>query len=142
MGPEGILPLHAVIQPPQAVLAVRDIGADKEEGPVFERDDASLCVVLGNAEAVTDRQGRMTRIDGRAGVAFLFGVIPVGLIAEEFHIYLTFLQFGLLQADKVGIEAAEDVGKALAGHGPQAVHIPGDKFHTIPKSRWRLPWCP
>ena len=140
--PEGIFPLHTVVQTAQPVLGIGDIDANQEKILVLQGNHPPLPVVFLYAQAITHGKRRMFGIDSRTGVAFLFRVVPIGLIAQELQIQLTGLQFGFLQTEKVCVQLRKDIGKTLAGHGPQAVHIPGDKFHTIPKSRWRLPWCP
>ena len=72
----------------------------------------------------------MAGIDGRPGIAFFLGIIPIGLIAQEFQVDLARLQFGLLQAEEIGVELREHIGEAFAGYGPQAVDVPTDEFHT------------
>ena len=100
-------------------------------------------VVLINTHAVTDAERSVLCVDGGAGIAFFIGIIPVGLIAKELKVQLPSLHLCFLQAEKVGVKFRENIGKTFACNGPEAVYVPGDEFqHTIPGSRWRLPWCP
>lgn len=57
--PEIILPPHPVVEPPETVLRVRHIDADKEELRHLQRDDAPLMVVFLNPDAVRHRERRV-----------------------------------------------------------------------------------
>ena len=118
---EGVLPLHAVVEALEAVLGVRRVDADEVEVLELQRYDPALGVVLGVAEIVGDAEGLYARKYGGAGVALLFGVAPELLIARQVELQLSGLQFSLLQAEYVGVEAPEDVLKALFHNGAQAV---------------------
>jgi hypothetical protein len=61
---------------------------------------------------------------GRAGIAFLFGVVPVGFVSRQVQLYLSGLKLGFLQAEKVCVKVPEGFLKALAGGGTQTVDIP------------------
>ena len=73
----------------------------------------------------------MLAVNGGPGITFLFCVIPVRSVAGELQVQLTFLHLGFLNAEEVCVKGLEDVCKALACHGPQAVNVPGDKLHAI-----------
>ena len=73
----------------------------------------------------------MTGIDSCSGIARLLGIVPIGLVAGKFQIDLPRLQFGFLQADEICVQAHKDIGEALPRHGPEAIYIPGDEFHTL-----------
>ena len=130
IGPEGIFPLHAVIQPFEAVLGIGRIDIHQIEIRHLECQHSPFVVVFLNPDAAGYRKRRMAGIDGRPGIAFFLGIIPIGLIAQEFQVDLTRLQFGLLQAEEIGVELREHIGEAFAGYGPQAVDVPTDEFHT------------
>ena len=127
--PEGVFPLHAVGEAAQAVLGIGGIDVHQVETGHFEGDHAALGVVLRDADAVRHAEGLLAGVDAGAGVAFLFGVIPIGGVAEELQIQLAGLQFGLLKADEIGVKTIENIGKSLACNGPQAVYVPADEFH-------------
>lgn len=114
---EGVFPLHAVVEAAQAVLGVGGVDTDEEEVGHLECDDASFVVVLLLADAVADAEWCVAGVDGSAGVAFLLGVVPVGLIAGEGEVELSGLHLGFLQAEKVGIEGGEDIGEAFGDAG-------------------------
>ena len=54
IGPESILPCHAVVQTFQTVLRVGCIAAYEEEISHLKRDDATLMVMLVDTYAITD----------------------------------------------------------------------------------------
>ena len=83
-----------------------------------------------DADAVSDVQRLVARIDGSAGIPFLVGIVPKRLITLELQVELPGLHLRLLQTEEVGIQLTEDVAEPLALTGPQAIHIPTDKFHT------------
>ena len=136
---EGVLPLHAVVEALEPVLGVRRVDADEVEVLELQRYDPALGVVLGVAEIVGDAEGLYARKYGGAGVALLFGVAPELLIARQVELQLSGLQFSLLQAEYVGVEAPEDVLKALFHNGAQAVYVPGyhSHGHTSPRTATR-----
>ena len=86
-------------------------------------------VVFFHADAACDGQRGMAGIGGRSGIAFLLGVVPVGLVTQEFQVDLPLLQLGFLEADKIGVERRENIGKSLLGDRPKAIDIPTDEFH-------------
>ena len=122
-------PLHAVVQAPQSVLRIGRIDGDEIERGHFERDDAPLVVVLVDADAVADAQRLMAREDGRAAVALLVGVVPIGTVALEVEVELPLLHLGFLQTEEVGIQLFEHIAEAFAHAGSQAVDIPGNEVH-------------
>ena len=95
--------------------------------------------MLVDADAVGDVQGQVPAVDGRSGVALFVGRVPIGGVAGELQVQLARLHLGLLQAEEIGVQVYENVRKPFAGHGPQAIDIPGYEFHVIRGSRWCLP---
>ena len=61
---------------------------------------------------------------GCTTVALLFGAVPVLLIAVTIHLCLSRLHLSLLQTEHVRIQCMENILKALAQAGTQAVYIP------------------
>ena len=118
---------------------------------MLQRDEPPLVIVRVDAHAVAHGKRRVFGIDGRTGIAFFIGIIPVRLVSRKLQVQLPRLHLGLLQAEEIGVQFYKDVGKAFARHRPKAVYVPGDEFEIlhfvqndriIPKSRWRRPWCP
>ena len=95
-------------------MRVGGIDVDEEELGHFEGDDAPFVVMLIDADAVADAEGLMAGEDGCSGVAFLVGGVPIALIAFELKVHLALLHLCFLQAEKVGVELAEDVAEAFA----------------------------
>ena len=126
---EGVLPLHPVRQPPQAVLGVGHVGAHQEEFRIFQRDDPAFMVEGVLPDPVADRQRFLFRENRGAGVAFLFRVVPELVIAGQLHLDLSLLQLCFLQAEKIRVQLFKSFHKALAHHRAQAVHVPGYHLH-------------
>ena len=59
-----------------------------------------------------------------AGIALAIGVAPIALIAGEVKLDLSCLKLCLLKAEKVCVEAPENVLKTFFQHGAQAVDVP------------------
>ena len=88
-------------------------------------------MVVGiDADAVSDVQRLVARIDGSAGITFLVGIVPERLVPLKLKVELPGLHLGLLQTEEVGIQLTEDVAESFSFTGPQAIHVPGDKLHT------------
>ena len=130
IGAEVVLPAHPVVQALQLVLGVGGVDADQEEVPIFQGHRPALGVMLRDAQVIAHGEGLAFGKDDRAGIALLFRVAPVALIAGEIQLDLPGLELGLLQADEIRLEAAENVLEALLLHGPQTVHVPGNEFHA------------
>ena len=111
--PERVLPAHAVVDALQAVLRVRCVNADKVEVIVFQRDDAPLGVMLRQAEIIADGERRVLCEYRGAGIALALGVAPIALIAGEVKLDLSCLKLCLLKAEKVCVEAPENVLKTF-----------------------------
>lgn len=126
-----LFPVHPVVQPGKFRLRIGRVDVDEVKTVVFERYGATLVVVALNPDALADAQRVGVRNGGRAGVALLVGGVVVGLVAVEIEVNLTLLQLGFLQAEPVGGEVVENIGKSFAKHGPQAIHIPRNEFHTL-----------
>ena len=129
IGAKVIFPVHAVVQAAQAVLAIGRVAGHQVEVRHLQCDDAALMVVLIDADAISHIQRLVAAVDGRARVALLIGIVPVGAVTVKFQVQLSSLHLGFLQAEEVGIEFLKDVAEALAHHGPQAVYVPRDEFH-------------
>ena len=93
---EVVFPPHAIVESLQPVLRVGRIAAHKEERLHFERNDAPLMVVLVDAQPVADAERLVLRENRRARIAFLFGRIPVALVALEREVELSRLHLRLL----------------------------------------------
>ena len=76
------------------------------------------------AHTVAYAERSVLSVNGRAGVAFFFGVVPVGFISKELKVQLPRLHLGFLQAEEVGVQFRKYVGKTFARHGPEAVYVP------------------
>ena len=126
---ERILPLHPVVQAPQAVLRIGRIDGDHEEVVVLERNDTPLMVMLLDTKAVSNAHGRVARENGGTRVAFLLGVVPIALIPVEGNVELSLLHLRFLQAEEVGVQRTEGFTKALRVARSQTIHIPRDKPH-------------
>ena len=131
VGAEGVLPGHAVVDALEAVLRVGRIDADEKEALILQRHGPALGVVLGDSEVIAHGQRRVPREDRGSGVALLLGVAPVALVAGKTQVDLPGLELGLLNTEKVCVQCAEYLLKALAPGGAQAVHIPGYEFHSL-----------
>ena len=86
-------------------------------------------VVFFHSNAVGNRQRRFPGKNCSAGIALLFRIIPVLLIAGKIKVDLSLLQLGLLYTEKVCINLVEKVKKALLHTCAEAVYIPGYEFH-------------
>ena len=79
---EGVLPRHAVVEATEVVLRIRRVHRDEVEVGILEGDDATLLVVLLDADAVADAERLMTGIDSGTRIAFLHGIVPVANVAR------------------------------------------------------------
>ena len=137
IGPEVVLPAHAVVDALEPVLGVGGIDADQVKVRVFQRDGPTLVVVLLHAEVIAHGERRVFGENRGARIALLFGVAPVALPAGKVQVDLPLLQLGLLQAEEVRVQRKKDVLKALFLHGAQSVDVPGKKSHAISSPfRW------
>ena len=130
IGPEVILPAHPVVQALQLVLGVGGVHTDQIEIVIFQSDAAPLAAVLLHADVVAYRQRRMFCEDSGAGIALFLRIAPVALIAGQVQFDLSRLQFCLLEAEKVRVQAPEYIFKAFFADGPQAVYVPGNESHA------------
>jgi len=81
--------------------------------------------VFRDADAVSYIQGLPAGNEGGAGVAFFFGVMPIGMIAGKFKIQLALAEFDLLQAQRVGVGGVKKRLKAAVfDAGAQSVYVP------------------
>ena len=145
IGAEIVLPLHPVVQPLEAVLRIGHIDRDEIKVVVFRRDDPTLVVVQVNAQIVGDSARFGLGKERGARIALLLGRAPVFMIALDLR-RLFGLELGLLQAHHIGLFSREELKKALAHAGAQAVDIPRDQFHIRTPfgqiiSEYRWPRC-
>ena len=124
IGQKSVLPLHAVGQAGQTVLGIGGVHGDEKEVRELQGDHPALMVKFVDADAIPHGQRLLPGEYRRAGIALLFGVIPVLMIARQLQRDLPGLQLGFLEAENVRVQGVERVLKSLAHHGPQAVHIP------------------
>ncbi len=129
--PQGILPLHPIVQADQLPLGVGCVDAQEVKVLKFQGDGAALVVVLGDPQTVLHRQRLPLGKHGGAGITLLFGAVPVLIIAVGGKVGLPRLHFGFLNAEKVRIRLFKKLGKALVQAGSEAVNVPRDKFHRI-----------
>ena len=127
IGPEGVLPRHAVGQTGQSILGVGGIDGDQIELRVLQGDAPALPHVVGIPDVVGHTQGLPPGENGGAGVALLLRRVPVLKVAGGVDVGLTGLHLGLLQAQRVAVRGGEKVEKSLFDAGPQAVDVPGIK---------------
>ena len=130
VGPEGVLPLHAVVQPLQAVLAVGGVAVHQIKARVFQREHPAFVVMLLQPDAGGHGQRHLPAPAGRAGVALFLGRVCIFCVALWGKIRLTGLHLGLLYRENIGVQRGKAVGKAVGQAGPQAVHVPADEFHA------------
>ena len=122
--PESVFPGHPVVNPPQSVLCVRRVDADQPVVFKLQCHGPALGVMFGDAEIISHREGLSAGEHRRAGIALLFGIAPVAVVAGQHQIGLACLQFGFLDADAVGVQRQHTVCKALLFRRAQAVYIP------------------
>ena len=96
---EVVFPFHAVRQAGQFALGIGRIAGHEVVFREFQGDQASFVVVLVDAHAVADGQGRQAGEDGRAAVAFAVGIVPVLFIARQVQVDLAGLELCFLQAE-------------------------------------------
>ena len=129
IGLEVTLPLHAIFQAAQAVLAVRRIDANQIQAVHLQRQHSSLVVMLFDADTLRHTERRVACVDGCARVALLLGIVPVGGVTGIGEVELSLLHLGLLKAEEVGIQRCEYFVEILSHHGSQAVYVPTDESH-------------
>ena len=127
---EGFLPFHPMINSCKLPLGIGGVAGDKIEFRVLQGDDPAFCIQFRHADAAGDIHGGVAGKDGGAGIALLFGVAPVLLIAGQLKLDLSFLQLRLLKAEKVRIQLGKAFQKAFLYTGTQAVNIPGYESHA------------
>ena len=127
--PEGILPLHSVIEPRKLVLGVGGIHRHDKAVLKLGGYHPSLAVVLIDTDAVGHRERLPFQKHRRSRISLFLGVIPIAVVIGQVEVDLALLQLGLLQAKDVGIHRPEYVDKPLAYAGAQAVYIPRNQLH-------------
>ena len=129
--PEGVLPLHAVVQPLQPVLTVGGVAVYQIKAGVFQRQHPSLVVVLFQPDAGGHCQRCRFAPAGCAGIALFLGRVGVFGVALRRKICLSRLHLGLLHREDVRVQRGKALGKAVGQAGAQAVHVPADQFHAF-----------
>ena len=124
VGQESFFPRHAVIQTAEFVLRIGHIDSDEVEMLHLKGNDTAFVVVLIHSYSIGNRQGLVTGKDSSARIAFLFGIVPIGLITGELEVELSGLHLGFLQAEEVGIEFVKYISEAFVATGAKAVYIP------------------
>ena len=113
---EIILPAHTVAESGQFPFTVGRVNRQQVEVPHIQRNDPAFMVMLLHAHAVGHLQRLLLGEDGRAGIAFLFRIVPVLMITRQIQFHLSRLHLRLLQAEYIRIQRVETLHKALA-HG-------------------------
>ena len=112
--PQGVLPLHAVVQPLELVLGVGGVTAHQVKFLILQGDEPSLVVVLVFPHSVAHRNGLVGGKDGGPGVPLLLGGVPVlQNPLPQVHVGLALLHLGLLQAAEVGLLPLIEIKKSL-----------------------------
>ena len=119
-----VLPLHTVVNARQLVLGVGHVEIDQIKIRVFQRDGAALVVVDVLVEAIAHRQRRRFGPDGRAGVAFFLGAVPILLIAGQLHLSLALLHLCLLQTENIRICLFKKIHKSFLHTCTDSIYIP------------------
>ena len=115
---EGVVPRHAVVEPRQTVLRVGSIYVYKIKRLGFQRDNPPFAVVFAYSQSVAYRKRFAAREYRRARISFLLSIVPVRLISVESYIYLAVLQFGFLQAEKIGVQLRKGVLESFSHTSP------------------------
>ena len=126
-----VLPLHAVADAGQLALGVGGVAVHQPELGIFQGDEPPLVVMLLHIHAVGDGQGLRPGKNGGARVSLLVRRIPELMVTGQLHLRLPPLHFGLLEADKIGVQRQHRFRKPFFQAGPQAVHVPGHELHTV-----------
>jgi len=130
VGPEIVFPLHPVIQPLEAVLAVGGVAVDKIELRIFQRQHPALVVMLVDANARRHGQRLGPAPAGRAAVALFLRRVSIFCVAFRRKIRLARLHLGLLYREDVGVQRGKACGEIVGQAGPQAIDVPADEFHV------------
>ena len=126
---EIILPAHAVAESGQFPFTVGRVNRQQVEVPHIQHNDPAFMVMLLHAHAVGHLQRLLLGEDGRAGIAFLFRIVPVLMIAWQIQFHLPRLHLCLLQAEYIRIQRAEAFHKALTHGRANTVDVPGNQLH-------------
>ena len=105
-------------------MGVWCVDGDEIEIVKLHRDDASLVVVLRDADAAGNGQGLYARKDRGAGISLFLGAVKILLIAGQIEDRLPLLHLRFLQAEGVRIEFFERLHEALFECGAQSVDVP------------------
>ena len=129
IGPEIILPLHSVFQALQTILGVGDIGVHHKKVIVLQSYDPALFVVLINPDSISDAKWFMFCKDSCATITLFLSIVEITVVRGKRQIYLAFLQFRLLKAEKICIEGRKDINEVLTHYCSQSIDIPRYKLH-------------
>ena len=81
IGPEAVLPLHAVGKPLELILGIRSIDRHKVVALIFKAYHPSLCIMLLIGHAKLHIKGLLLRKYGSPGIALLFRIVPIRIIS-------------------------------------------------------------
>ena len=128
---EVSFPRHAIVKTLETVLRVWSVTTDQVELRHFEGDNTSFVVVLFNTNTIFYTERLMLRKNGCSGIALLVSIIPVAFITVEMKVKLPSLHLGLLQTKEISVHLSEDVAESFSFTSPEAINVPGNKFHII-----------
>ncbi len=84
-----------------------------------------------DSDTIANRNRLLFGKQGRAGISFLFRIIPILMIAGQLKVDLSFLQLCLLQAENIGICRLKVLLITFFHAGSQSIYVPGYHFfHT------------
>lgn len=150
VGQEGRIPmLPAHVQAGEFALAVGGVNGDQPEFGILGGQDSPLFIgvtedvtfylvfvdnCLGQAAGDVERLGFAE--DGGAGVAFLFGRVPVFVILWQVDFSLTLFSFGFLNTQNIRLVLGDKrLKSAFIDDCADAVDVPGVDFHAATASR-------
>ena len=109
-------------------MRIRGVAGDKVIILKFRGNDPALFVVLLDPDTIADRNRLLPAKDRRSGIAFFFGVVPVLIVALQIEVDLPLLKLCFLQTNRVSVDLAEKIHKALCDARAKSVYIPRNKF--------------
>ncbi len=128
---EVLVPLLTIREAREFAFGIRGVNVDEEEVIILSGDDAPLLVVFRNAEMRRDLQRTLLGEDGRAGVTFLLGAVPIRRVVRGPELFdLIGRTLGFLEAQDVRFLGVEKFEKVLLQDSAQAVDVPGNEFHA------------
>src|SRR5699024_10200885 len=126
---ESILPLHPIRKTRQFILRIRRIDGYQVISRILQGNHPSFLIVLFLVDSAAYRQRFLSGKNSRAGISFLYGIIPVLIISRQIHLNLPFLQLALLYTENIRVKLPEYIHISFIHTGSQSVDIPGNQFH-------------